>query len=353
MGHDPFGLIGLDVEGKYRVDEVVAEGGFAVLYRAVNLRLRVPVALKCLKVRANTAGAERDRFLERFLAEGQVLHRLSRGTLGIVQALDAGALVTASGEWVPYLVLEWLEGQTLTEELEERTRSGAGERPLEAAMSCLEPAVLALDYAHHQGITHRDIKPDNLFFALIGGVRTLKIVDFGIAKVVDEVALLTPTSETMSMQSRAYSPPYAAPEQFDPKLGATGPWTDVYALALVLVETVTGRRGTVGSTALELRDRAMDQERRPTFSSQGVKVSEAVERVMARALAVDPRNRQRTAGEFWKALRAAMSQSAAKPAPPAEGSRSVATETADVIDRNSPASAKAAPGALDVSAPAG
>lgn len=314
MGHDPFGLLGSTIGDKYRVDDVVAEGGYAVLYRGFHLTLHVAVALKCLKFVAAPSTADREQFLERFLAEGQLLHRLSRARAGIVQALDAGATVAPTGAWVPYLVLEWLEGVSLATDLQTRSAEGSRGRSLRAAMDLLEPAVEALDYAHGQGVAHRDVKPDNLFIAYVGGARTLKVVDFGIAKVVDEVARLSPGEETIAGQPRAFTPPYAAPEQFNPNLGATGPWTDVYALALVLIELVTGKRATEGTTALEYRDHALDPERRPTFAAKGVHVPEPVERMMARALAVDPRNRFRRASEMWEALRAAARKQESQPA---------------------------------------
>jgi formylglycine-generating enzyme required for sulfatase activity len=313
----------------------------------------VAVALKCLKVGPSVVGPQREKFLERFLLEGQLLHRLSRGNAAIVQALDVGVEVAPSGQWVPYLVLEWLEGRSLAADFEERMRAGLEPRPLPEAIECLDPAVEALDYAHGQGIAHRDIKPDNLFLAFVGGALTLKVLDFGIAKVVEDAAMLTPGAGSVTHEGRPFTPGYAAPEQFNPNLGSTGPWTDVYSLALVLLQTVTGRKAIQGASNLELHTRALDPERRPSFVGLGVSVPDAVERVVARALAVDPRNRYRRASEFWDALRPAASEAPRAPIPAAAhgaafewtqtetgASPSSATgETHDTLEEARPASA--------------
>ncbi|HEY6459179.1 MAG TPA: protein kinase, partial [Polyangiaceae bacterium] len=80
MQGDPFGWVGATVAGKFRVDAFVAEGGFGVVYRALHVGFDARVALKCLKLPARLQGPERDRFLEAFLAEGRLLHQLSRST---------------------------------------------------------------------------------------------------------------------------------------------------------------------------------------------------------------------------------------------------------------------------------
>ena len=99
------------MEGKYRIDAVVGEGGFGVVYRARHLGFEENVAVKCLRMPEALLGEERERFFTSFLAEGRLLHRLSRSTAGIVQALDVGAAVSPKGIWTPYIVLEWLQGK--------------------------------------------------------------------------------------------------------------------------------------------------------------------------------------------------------------------------------------------------
>ena len=184
---DPFGWAGATIEGKYRVDEVVGEGGFGVVYRGHHLGFDEPVAIKVLKVPATFQGAEREAFLKTFLAEGKLLHRLSRGPAGIVQALDVGAAVAPNGAWTPYLILEWLNGITLERDLLDRRKRGEAPRSVGEAIALLEPAARALAAAHAQGIAHRDVKPANLFLAQIADKVTL---DTGPAALTEMVALI-------------------------------------------------------------------------------------------------------------------------------------------------------------------
>lgn len=304
---DPLGWVGETIDGRYRVESAVGEGGFGVVYRAHHLKLQEPVALKFLKLGSELTGPVRDRFLETFLAEGKILRRLSRSTSGIVQALDAGDAVSPTGVWSPYLVIEWLDGMSLADDLSRRLTTGAAARSLADGVTLLEPAVKAVDVAHAQGIAHRDLKPENLFLAHVGGAWTLKVLDFGVAKVMGDVGQMSAATAATGFAPRAFSPAYAAPEQFEPVLGATGPWTDVYALALVLLEVTSGRRPYAGETSDSLRREAVNPEARPSFGRLGVPASEAVERVMSRALAVDPRNRYASAGLFWSQLQLALS----------------------------------------------
>lgn len=181
---DPFQLVGTTIEGKYRVTSVVGDGGFGVVYRGVHKGFDEPVAIKCLKLPSKVADKDRDTLLEQLRDEGRLLLRLSRATSSIVQALDIGAVTTAEGIWVPYLVLEWLEGETLAEHFRWRMDRGEGPFSVAEAVKLLAPAARALAVAHAQKVAHRDVKPQNLFLAQVGSARTIKVLDFGIAKVL-------------------------------------------------------------------------------------------------------------------------------------------------------------------------
>src|SRR4051794_21527796 len=183
---DPFQISGTTIEGKYQVASVVGDGGFGVVYRGVHKGFGELIAIKCLKLPHALPEAERDGLLEQLREEGRLLHRLSKATSGIVQALDVGAFTTAAGVWVPYLVLEWLEGETLAEHLQKRKERGEGPYPLAEAIQLLTPAARALAVAHQQKIAHRDVKPPNLFVISTAGQQTVKVLDFGIAKVLTD-----------------------------------------------------------------------------------------------------------------------------------------------------------------------
>ncbi|MEJ7731403.1 MAG: serine/threonine-protein kinase [Polyangiaceae bacterium] len=302
---DPFQLDGTTIEGKYRVASVVGDGGFGVVYRGVHKGFGELIAIKCLKLPHELDEAAREALLEQLREEGRILHRLSRATSGIVQALDVGAFTTPAGVWVPYLVLEWLEGQTLAELMRDRAQRGEGGMSLEETIRLLDPAARALAVAHAHKVAHRDVKPANLFVAEVGGKRTLKVLDFGIAKVLSSTASLTTALEATKLGPTAFTPRYGAPEQFNKKRGASGPWTDVFALALIFVELVSGKKALDGDDPTELYIASADPTLRPTLRARGVDVPDAVEAVLHKALGVEPKQRYADAGAFWDALVAA------------------------------------------------
>ena len=118
---------------------------------------------------------------------------------------------------MPYLVLEWLEGRTLAADIKARIERGAPGRSLKEAMALLEPAARALAVAHQEKIAHRDIKPENLFLVQDGDGASIKILDFGIAKVFADAPV---PSGQVTGGVAAFTPSYGAPEQFEQKRGA-------------------------------------------------------------------------------------------------------------------------------------
>lgn len=305
---DPFGLSGTTIEGKYRVIKVIGDGGFGVVYRGEHTGFGESIAIKCLKLPAELSEKNRTQFLEQLREEGRLLHRLSRVTSGIVQALDVGAFVTPGGAWVPYLILEWLEGETLGELLKNRSQKSDAGMDVSEAVALLDPAARALAVAHGQKIAHRDVKPANLFVTNVGGKRTVKVLDFGIAKVLTEHASFTEALAATRQAPTAFTPRYGAPEQFNKQRGASGPWTDVFALALVFVELVSGRKALEGDDPTELYVMAADPMLRPTARARGANVPDVVEKVLEKALAVEPKHRYPDCGAFWDALVAALGE---------------------------------------------
>ena len=312
---DPFGWIGETIADKYTVESVVGEGGFGVVYRAKHKGLAELVAIKCLKVPEGVSENQKKAFLETFLAEGRILHQLSRATADVVQVLDVGEATSPDGKWTPYMVLEWVDGASLADLIEDRIENDKGGYALAEAVKLLTPAARALAVAHQQGVAHRDIKPTNLLLAVVGGRSTLKIVDFGIAKALagpqmaalrrrdsthphSDFATTTPDGDDVD----PFTPRYGAPEQFSKKYGTTGPWTDVFALALVLVESCIAAHALEGDEPGQYYVASADLLHRPTLRAKGVTTSDEVEQVLLRALAVDPKRRYQNAGEFWDAL---------------------------------------------------
>lgn len=315
---DRFGLVGNTIASTFRVDEVVAEGGFGVVYRAFHLHFRSPVALKCLKIPDELSPEERTAFLEQFRSEAEVMFRLSSSLPNIVRPLHVDAVHAPEGQFVPLMALEWLDGKSFEKLLEQRTFRGEEPMSLDELVPLLTPAALALDQAHAFAfgeetltVIHRDIKPDNLFLCQYGGEPMVKILDFGISKV-RRLAGELPGQASRTDGQAPFSPAYGAPEQWVPKrYGPTGPWTDVWGLALTIVEILKGDAVIVGDHAA-MMGTALDPKVRPTPRAEGVDISDEVEQVFQKALALDPRYRYRTMRDFWDALRASMHYGGAK-----------------------------------------
>ena len=196
------------LKSRYRIDALIDRGGMANVYRARDLRLEREVAVKVLR------DVEHKR---RFVAEARTLASLDHPNL--VRVLDAG---TDNGE--AFLVLELLGGATVRELL------GGGPLDSGRVVRIGSEATAALDYIHRRGIVHRDVKPSNL---MLDGCDTLRLADFGIARLIGGAAI-TPSHQPIGTM------PYIAPEQLES--GDVGPSADIYSLGLVLIECLTGRR---------------------------------------------------------------------------------------------------------------
>ncbi|MDI1444673.1 bifunctional serine/threonine-protein kinase/formylglycine-generating enzyme family protein [Polyangium sp. 6x1] len=306
---DPLGITGTILAEKYRIDALIGEGGFSVVYRAEHLIWQQPVAIKCFRILAQAPENKRDELLDGFIQEGRLLASLSSRSAAIVQARDIGKFTTADGMWIPYMVLEWLEGKTLDHVLFVERVSGAKPREIHEALALLEPVAVALEIAHAKNIAHRDIKPANIF--VIGDPRGpspfTKILDFGIAKVMADHAAATAELAQTGKEITAFTPNYGAPEQFSRSYGATGPWTDVFAMALIMVEVLRGGVPAFeGEDFIQFAVASRDPTRRPTPRTFGVQVSPEVEAVFEKALAVAPTDRYPSMGRFWAALHEAV-----------------------------------------------
>jgi eukaryotic-like serine/threonine-protein kinase len=297
---DPFGLTGSLLDGQYRVDDVIGEGGFGVVYRGRHLSLDQPIAIKVLK--GLDGGEERINalVLEKFRAEARLLYTLSQSSLHIVRALDFGATTTPSGAWAPFMILEWLEGQSLADDLAARRLRGLRGRSLAETTALLEPVANGLGAAHKQSVVHRDVKPANIFLLRDPSGPRVKVLDFGIAKIMKE-GESAGTKGTFA----SFTWLYAAPEQLDPRFGATDLATDVYAFGLLLTELLTDRAPIDAQDVIGIMRTATDVARRPTPRTLGANIPDAVEAVCRRALSVHPRDRYANVTELWSAFVAA------------------------------------------------
>jgi len=334
MALDVFGLGGFVVDGQFHVAEVVGEGGFSVVYKGTHLGLKEPIAIKCLKLKTKSKDPRViESFTQRFWDESRIMYRLSQGNLNIVRAMSTGStLAPATSEVVPYMILEWLEGQSLAAELRARRQGRLGGRPIREVLAAFDPAAMAIAYAHTQGIVHRDVKPGNLFMADTPSGRTMKVLDFGMAKILEPQAMGGMQGAMTIGSVMVVSPQYATPEQVDPSVGTIGPWTDVYSFAIVLLEALLDRRVRTADNFADLIVEVMDTTRAISPQKLGLRLGDPIERVFAAALSVRPDQRPKDMGAFWTALKDAVASTPAV-LPPAGGFDDVATK----IDLSAPA----------------
>jgi serine/threonine-protein kinase len=260
-------------EGRYRLEGVVGSGGMALVYRAIDREQEEPVAIKML---ADNLAADPE-LRQRFAREAALAKRLSHPN--VVRVLGSGE---ADGR--AFIVLEYVDGRDLAEELRR-------EGPLEPARVAElgAQAAAALAHAHERGLVHRDVKPHNL---LLTGEGTLKVSDFGIARVVDGTQL---TQIGTVLGTAAYlAPEQAAGEEVTAA-------ADVYALGAVLYELLTGAPPQSASTVAELVHRRAEGEPPPP-SAVAPDVPVELDSLVLACLREHPGDRP-SAGEVQRVLR--------------------------------------------------
>jgi len=215
----PATLVGRRV-GHYRVEAKLGEGGMSTVYLAVRAddTYRQKVALKVLGY-----GADRSDLLARFRAERQILASLEHP--GIARLLDGGA----ADDGRPYIVMEYIEGVPLDRYCDDHRLR------IDARVDLVRQVCAAVQYAHQNLVVHRDIKPSNI---LVGADGEPRLLDFGIAKLLEGAELPGPIEATLAGQ-RLMTPQYASPEQVEG--GAITTATDVYSLGVLLYVLLTGQ----------------------------------------------------------------------------------------------------------------
>ena len=254
----------------YEIDAFISQGGMAVVYRARRSSDGQTVALKVLREQY-AADAE---FVERFQREARAVASLTHPNM--VQVYESG-----EAQGVHFIAMEFVEGQDLKRYL----RGHGG--PLRAAEAVRIAVAVCevLDYAHRRGIIHRDIKPQNILLAKDG---TVKVTDFGIARALSSVTITQTGTVLGSVQ-------YLSPEQ---ARGQTvGRAADIYSLAVVLFEMVTGRLPFDGDSAIAIALRHI-HDVPPSLIQLNPEVPPALEAVILRAMAKQPEHRYPSAADF-------------------------------------------------------
>jgi serine/threonine-protein kinase len=274
--------LGCRVDGRWRLDALVAVGGCSAIYAATHPNGH-RVAMKIFDIELT----ENPTAVAHFLREGRAANRI--GHPGVVAVVDEGT--TADG--APFLIMPLLEGETAQHRL---ARSPDG-LPAVEALAIVEAVLDVLVAAHGRGIVHRDLKPDNIFLETAGDVRVL---DFGIARVADS---LDATAYGMVMGT----PGFMAPEQARGRTDDVGPRTDVWAAGALLYTLITGRLLHDAPNPIASVIRAQN-EAVPPAHELVPGVSDAIAHVLDGALAFEASQRWMDATAMRWAVRAALDE---------------------------------------------
>jgi eukaryotic-like serine/threonine-protein kinase len=265
--------------GKYELKRVLGEGGWGAVYEAVQTDLGRRVAVKVL----HTNLALTDEGVARFQREAKAAAAL--GHPNIVQVTD---FQNNPGE-PPFIVMEYLDGRTLTAALEPGARL-----PQQRVAFIAQQILSALGAAHAAGIVHRDVKPDNIFLVEMSGVEDIvKVLDFGVAKLKGEGAELTGGGALLG------SPAYMAPEQI--RGGSVDARADLWSLAVCMYRALTGRMPFEASSLHALMMTITDSVPAPVSSTRS-DVDPALVAVVERAMHKDPAGRYASAEEMARAI---------------------------------------------------
>ena len=262
--------------GRYQVGELLGYGGMAEVHRGRDLRLGRDVAIKMLR----TDLARDDTFQLRFRREAQNAASLNHPA--IVAVYDTGEERGSSGETLPYIVMEFVNGRTLKEVL-----AHEGRLMPRRALEITAEICAAIEFSHRHGIIHRDIKPGNVMMTQTGQI---KVMDFGIARALASGASTMTQTSAVIGTAQYLSPEQARGESVDAR-------SDVYATGCVLYELLCGQPPFVGDSPVSVAYQHVREDAKPP-SLLNRDVPPPVDAVVLKALAKNPVNRYQSAGEM-------------------------------------------------------
>jgi serine/threonine protein kinase len=281
VGNDP--LLGKTIGDRYRILHIIGRGSMGIVYKGLQLSTGREMAVKFL-LQTDKPPEPGEPIVKRFQREAKTLSSLKHPN--IVTLFDFGFV----DETKPYLVTEFLHGLTLTQFLKQN-----GPIPPQKALAIFQQVTEAVSEAHRHKVAHRDIKPDNIFLqGRDQGGRFIKVLDFGIAKLID-----TRATSSLTMDGRVCgSPAYMSPEQC--KAAEVDLRCDIYSLAVVIFETLTGRRPFDGADAMAVMF-AHVNEAPPTLTSikNDPAFTPELENILQKAMQKEPGKRQHSIDEFW------------------------------------------------------
>jgi tetratricopeptide (TPR) repeat protein len=279
-----------EVLGRYRIDARLGAGGMGEVWRAEDMRLRRPVALKLLH------GAPTAEESARLLREARLASQLSHPNIAVIYEIDE---VECGGRTVPFIAMEYVEGCTLSERITERPLTVA------EALDVASQVASALEAAHARGVVHRDVKPGNVIVDAAGRV---KVLDFGLAAwrapegFSGETWSAGPAAPTQSIPGAVVGTvAYMSPEQARGR--EVDARTDVFSLGVLLWESIAGRRPFEGANAVEILDRVLHADP-PPLSRSAAGVPPELEAVIGRMLVKDRERRYATMRDARRDLEA-------------------------------------------------
>jgi TonB family protein len=276
---DPYKLVGTILE-RYEIQELVGIGGMGVVYRAEHEITKARVAIKILRPDLTISNEEGVGF---FFEEATKTVALRHPM--IIKVLSADYTPDGSA----YMVMEWLDGRTLAEEMKEQDQP-----PLQRVIDLLEPIADAVAYAHSKGIIHRDLKPSNIMLVREeSGEESIRVLDFGIAKVLSTMA-----GTNTRVAGTSY---YISPEQTIAH-SPIDQRADIYSLGIILYQLLTGQVPFEADIAGEVMDMHRSILPRPLREIRP-DIPQAIEDVVLKAIAKRPPDRFPTAIDFARAFR--------------------------------------------------
>ena len=289
------------VDNRYKVLEVIGTGAMATVYAAEDTRLGRKVALKILRPEQ----AQDETFRARFKREAEAVASLNNPA--IVAVYDTGSFdpsqsygvdeVAGKPTLIPYIVMEYVEGHTLSTIL-----SRGGHLPVRDALGYAEQLLGALQYSHSMGIIHRDIKPANIMVLdrtsediAKGQPGQIKVMDFGISRAIEEAGEALTKANVVMGSARYMSPEQVSGKEVDAR-------SDLYSAACVIYEMIAGRSPFDAESNVDLAAKHLSDTPEPPSKFTPLEVPAGLDAVILKGLAKNPNDRYQSAAEFEQAL---------------------------------------------------
>lgn len=271
-------LTGQELDGRYRIESILGQGGMGTVYRAMQTSISRQVAIKTL----NPSLAAAPQFFERFKREAEVASKLNHPN--IITVFDFGR----AADGLCYIVMEYLQGVSLRQKVRE-----SGPMTLRRAAAVIEQVAIGLEHAHKHGVVHRDIKPHNIMLSEVDTAEYVKVLDFGLVKAMEneEEEQLTSTGQVLG------TPQYMPPEQAGGDV--VDHRSDIYSLTGVFYFCLTGTSPFQANSVRKALTAALTQQVQPVANfRKGAPVPRTIDELMRKGLAKEKEDRYQSCDEL-------------------------------------------------------